>query len=85
MNPGTAKDFSRHTDRTGKASGGPDEGTASALDLLKEITNGTSIVVSVERNGKSARLVLDGTLITTDIERETNSAAATPPVYHAGV
>lgn len=58
--------------------------TASAIELLKEITNGTSIVVSVERNGKATRLVLDGTLITTDIERETNSAAATPPGNFAG-
>lgn len=52
--------------------------TAIALDALKEITNGTSIVVRVERNGKSERLVLDGTLITKDLEHEESSLAAAP-------
>jgi type II secretion system protein C len=59
--------------------------TASALDALREITRGTSVVVNVERKGKAERLVLDSALITTDLEREQNSAAATPMHDLAGV
>jgi type II secretion system protein C len=59
--------------------------TASAIEALREITNGTSIVVSVERKGKAERLVLDGALITTDLERDKSSTAATPAPDLAGV
>jgi type II secretory pathway component PulC len=57
--------------------------TDSAIESLREITNGTSIVVSVERKGKAERVVLDGTLITTDIERD-DSSVATPPAHGRG-
>jgi general secretion pathway protein C len=52
--------------------------TASAIEALRTITNGTSVAVSVERNGKSEHLVLDGALITSDLERDNVSVAVTP-------
>jgi type II secretion system protein C len=56
----------------------------SAIEALKQITNGASVVVRVERNGKPARLVLDGAWITSDLERDKNPVAATPPNDPAG-
>jgi type II secretion system protein C len=58
---------------------------ASGIESLKEITNGTSIVVRVERGGKAERLVLDSTLITKDLEGGNSSAVTTPPTDLAGV
>lgn len=44
--------------------------TAIAIEVLKEITTGSIVVVSVERNNKTQRLMLDGTLIKKDLESE---------------
>jgi type II secretion system protein C len=40
--------------------------TATAYEALSQITNGTSIVVSVQRRGKLERITLDGSLVLAD-------------------
>lgn len=57
---------------------------ATAIEALKGITNGTSIAVRVERNGKPERLVLDGALITNDLEQDKSPVAAPLPNDPAG-
>jgi type II secretion system protein C len=58
--------------------------TSGAIEALKEITKGTSVVVSVERSGKSERLLLDGTLITSDLEQDKDSVGTRRSVDGVG-
>jgi PDZ domain-containing secreted protein len=43
-----------------------------AISMFKQLTDGMSVVASVERQGNVERISLDGTLITADQERVKN-------------